>query len=216
MTASTPGTDSRRRAGRRLSAGERREAILAAALEVFANRGYHAASIDEIAHAARISKALIYEHFDSKKDLHRSLLEGQVQELLRRLGARAAVGEPAETRLREGVDAFLEFVEERRDAWRMLFRDATDREVAEVLDRLQTQTTRAVAALIAAEPAARLRAVRGEDIEMLAQLLSGAVQSLANWWSDHQDVPRERLVERVMDFAWIGFDRLRRGTQWRG
>jgi hypothetical protein len=35
------------------------------------------------------------------------------------------------------------------------------------------------------------------------------VQSLANWWHDHQDVPRATLVDRTMDFCWVGIDRLR-------
>jgi hypothetical protein len=48
---------------------------------------------------------------------------------------------------------------------------------------------------------------------MLAEQLVGAVQALANWWADHQDVPREVLVDRVMDFAWIGFERLRAGER---
>ncbi|MDX6675402.1 MAG: hypothetical protein QOH11_2820, partial [Solirubrobacteraceae bacterium] len=49
-----------------MPAGERRAAILDAAMNVFADRGYHASSIDEIAREAGVSKALIYEHFASK------------------------------------------------------------------------------------------------------------------------------------------------------
>ena len=67
-----------------MTADERRGAILQAALDVFARRGYHAASIDEIAQAAGISKALIYEHFPSKRELHVSLLEAEVGELFGR------------------------------------------------------------------------------------------------------------------------------------
>jgi AcrR family transcriptional regulator len=51
---------------KRLTAGERRAAIQSSALEVFAERGYHTSSIDDIARTAGISKALIYEHFASK------------------------------------------------------------------------------------------------------------------------------------------------------
>ena len=50
---------------RRLTAEERRTGILDAALAVFSRRGYHAASIDDIATEAGVSKALIYEHFAS-------------------------------------------------------------------------------------------------------------------------------------------------------
>ena len=198
-----------------MPAGERRAAILDAALGVFAERGYHAASIDEIAREAGVSKALIYEHFASKQALWASLLDAQVAEIFRRLAAGAATAEPGEVRLRAGVDAFLTFVEERRGAWRMLFREAADPEVMAFLDRVRSQVAGVVAALIAAEPAAAREgeADPQQAIEMLAEQLVGAVQALANWWADHQEVPREVLVDRVMDFAWIGLERLRAGER---
>ena len=196
---------------RRLTADERREAILQAALDVFARRGYHAASIDEIAQAAGISKALIYEHFPSKRELHVSLLEAEVRVVFQRLVESAATGEPGEVRLRQGVDAFLGWVEERGDAFRMLFRDAVEPEVAGVVGRLQRQATTAIAELIAREPLGpRTRdPARDQTIEMLAQLLSGAVQSLAIWWQENRDIPRDRLVDVIMDFCWKGLERLR-------
>src|ERR687885_366140 len=139
---------------KRLSAEDRRTAILDAALEVFSRHGYNGASIDEIAGAAGISKALIYEHFPSKKDLHVSLLERHVQEIFDRLAESAATSEPGEVRLRAGVDAFLEWVESHPRAFRLLFRDVFEADVAEVLQRLQAQATGAIAALIATEPIA--------------------------------------------------------------
>lgn len=200
---------------RRLSAEARRAAILDAALEVFAKHGYHAASIDDIAGAATVSKALIYEHFPSKRHLHAALLERHVGELFERLVASAATSEPGEVRLRAGVDAFLSFVESRPDAFRMLFRDAVEPEVAEVLRTLARQAALQVTELIATEPRERRDddEEEGEAIEMFGALLTGAVQSLALWWDEHPKVPRERLVERVMEFAWLGFERLRAGER---
>ena len=192
---------------RRMPAPLRREAILAAAEEVFARRGYHGAALDDIAQAAGISKALIYEHFASKRELHASLVNAHVEEIFQRLQASAATDRPGEERLRGGIDAFLSFVEEHREAWRALFRDAADPEVGDVIDRVQAQATAVVAALIAADPDAPHESE--QTIEMHAALLSGAVQSLANWWHDHQDVPRASLVNRAMDFCWVGLDRLR-------
>jgi AcrR family transcriptional regulator len=197
---------------KRLSAEDRRAAILEAALEVFSRRGYNGASIDEIANAAGISKALIYEHFPSKKDLHVSLLEGHVQDIFVRLAQTADTKDPGEVRLRNGVNAFFEWAETHRDAFRLLFRDTFEPEVAAVLDRLQNQATGAIAALMASEPGLQ----RGGDdvdlalaIEAMAQQLSGGVQSLAIWWQQHPDVEREWLVDRVMDYAWFGLKRVR-------
>lgn len=192
---------------RRMPAPLRREALLAAAEEVFARSGYHGASLDDIAHAAGVSKALIYEHFVSKRELHASLVTAHVEEIFRRLEANAQAGTTGEERLRGGIDAFLSFVEEHREAWRALFRDAADPEVGDIMQRVQNQGTAVIAALITADPEAPHD--HPQAIEMHAALLSGGVQSLANWWHDHQDVPRATLVDRTMDFCWIGIDRVR-------
>src|SRR3954454_11674207 len=114
---------------KRLSADDRRSAILDAALEVFSRRGYNGASIDEIAGAAGISKALIYEHFPSKRELHVSLLERHVQDIFMRLAQTADTNDPGDVRLRNGVNAFFEWSENNPEAFRLLFRDTFEPEV---------------------------------------------------------------------------------------
>ena len=147
---------------RRLTAEARRAAILDSARAVFSARGYHSASIDDIAGEAGVSKALIYEHFASKQELYANLLESHAAELSDRLAAAVAGVEGSEPRLETGLDAFFRFVEERREAWRILFREAADPEVVAVLDRVVAQVTALVATMIAAEPGARnLRGGRG-------------------------------------------------------
>jgi AcrR family transcriptional regulator len=205
---------------RRLTAEERRAGILDAALAVFSERGYHPSSIDDIAREAGISKALIYEHFESKQGLYADLLEHNANELFERLAAAVAriEVESGAARLATGLDAFFAFVEERRESWRILFRDVADPETAAVLGRILDQVTGVVADLIAQDPGVREldQDTRQSDhaIRLLAQMLVGAVQSVANWWADHREVPREQIVEMVMDFAWLGLERLSRGERW--
>ena len=188
---------------RRLSAAQRRAQILAAAQEVFAQRGYHGSSLDEIAQASGTSKALIYEHFDSKRSLHETLLAEHAGELMRRFAANAAQGASGEERLRSGVDAFFGWVQERPDAWRALFRDSADPELAPMIGRLQAQTTQAIAALM--PPGAP---DDPQQVEIFAQLASGACQALANWWGEHPELERSVLVDRVIAFCWTGLERL--------
>ncbi len=203
---------------RRLTAEERRAGILDAALAVFSARGYHASSIDDIAREAGISKALIYEHFDSKQGLYGDLLEQNANELFERLAASLAgvEVESGAARLATGLDAFFSFVEERRDAWRILFRDVSDPETSAALDRIVEQVTVVVAALIAQDPGARSQDKNESEpaIRVLAQMLVGAVQSVANWWAEHPEVAREQALEMVMDFAWVGLERLSAGDRW--
>jgi AcrR family transcriptional regulator len=213
VTRSTERTQTRRR----LTADERRREILTSAQEVFALRGYHGSSIDEIAQAAGISKALIYEHFPSKKDLHVSLLDMHVQELFDRLAANAAGEDPGDIRLRNGLDAFLGWVEEQRGAFRMVFRDAADPEVADVVRRVQGQATAAVAALMAQEPMAPVASEQARElgIRMLAQQLTGGMQALALWWDENPEVPRSVVLDSAMDFCWLGLERVRDGEHMR-
>src|SRR4051794_7647449 len=192
---------------RRMPAAQRREVILAAAEETFGRCGYHGASLDDVAHAAGVSKALIYEHFSSKRELHGSLLDAQAAEIFARVEAAVQRGETGEQRLRNGIDAFLEFVEEHREAWRALFRDAADPEVGVLVARVQRRATGVVARLIAAGPNAPAVDDGGAGLEIHAQMLSGSVQSLATWWHDHRDVPRELLVDRAIEFCWHGVAR---------
>jgi AcrR family transcriptional regulator len=203
---------------RRLTAEERRTGILDAALVVFSRSGYHPTSIDDIAREAGVSKALIYEHFASKQELYADLIARNARELTQRLAA-ALVGfelESSAARLAAGLDAFFAFVEERRDAWRMLFRDAADPETAAVLDRMLEQVTAEVTVLISQDPGARAldSAEDQRGLQLLAEMLVGGVQSMANWWADNPEASRASLVEVAMDFAWLGLDRLSRGERW--
>ena len=203
---------------RRLTAEERRTAILDSALAVFSERGYHSASIDDIAGEAGVSKALIYEHFASKQELHADLIARNARELTQRVaGALSGVEvESTSERLATGLEAFFAFVEERRDAWRMLFRDAADPESSAVLDRMVEQVTAEVTVLISPDPGARELARMGQErsLRLLAEMLVGGAQSMANWWTEHPDTSRAQLVEIAMDFAWLGLERLSRGERW--
>jgi AcrR family transcriptional regulator len=203
---------------RRLTAEERRSAILDAALTAFSQKGYHATSLDDIAGEAGVSKALIYEHFASKQALHADLIARNARELTQRVAGALSGVEIASTveRLATGLEAFFAFVEERRDAWRMLFRDAADPESSAVLDRMVEQVTAEVTVLISQDPGARELTRVGDDrsLRLLAEMLVGGAQSMANWWTDHPEAPRSQLVEIAMDFAWLGLERLSRGERW--
>ena len=201
-----------------MSAADRREAILDAARSAFAERGFHETSLDSVAERAGVSKALLYEHFSSKRELYVAMLEMHVHELVERISGAVAGAEPGEPRMRAGLEAFFGFVEERRGAWRFMFRNSDDPDVAIRLDRLRDEVAAAIAQLMSEEAAAK-----GLDfpklpqmVEMIAQQLVGAMQSLADWWDLHRDVPRGDVLQVAMDFAWMGQERLSRGERWAG
>jgi AcrR family transcriptional regulator len=200
-----------------MSAADRREAILDAALEEFSVNGFHETSLEGVADRAGISKALIYEHFPSKRDLHEALLGRYVHELLERTIAAIATAAPPEERLLAGADAFLSFVEEHREPWRLMVRNPNDSGVEASVGRQQREIAHAIAALMQADATPEMEEEPDHgrfEIEMLAQQLTGAWRGVGIWWDDHREVPRERLLETLMDFAWLGLDRLSKGETW--
>jgi len=203
---------------RRLSAAARREVIAAAAAELFAERGYRGASIEEIARRSGVTPPVVYEHFDSKRELYRDLLERHFAELREVWGEHFVGDDPLERRIATSFDAWFAYVEAHPFAGRVLFRYSTDPEIEAVHAEVAESSREAILPLFAAEPGAENVAgsVAGEGIEMVWVVLRGVLQGLAVWWSEHPDVPRERVVATAMNALWIGFERAQSGSAWEG
>jgi AcrR family transcriptional regulator len=203
---------------RRLTADERRERILEGAMRLFAEYGYHGASMADIARAAGITPAVIYDHFTSKVELQTELLDRHSRELLAYV-ARAVEAAPEDPalRMRAGVDAFFAFVEEHPFAWRIVFRDPpADPQLAALYATLGSRATEVIALFFrGAAPAALVKEQDFElRAEMFAQLLKTAQNGLAYWWYDHRDVPRSLIVDSVMEFCWMGLEQNLHGERW--
>ena len=108
------------RPNRRLSAELRREAILDAAEGVFGSMGYHEATTREIASAAGVSEALLYQHFPGKRQLFEAVVKRAASSLEGLLIGARSTPDP----LRVGLGAYFDFVEEKRDIYRVFFRQA--------------------------------------------------------------------------------------------
>jgi AcrR family transcriptional regulator len=190
----------------RLTGSERRERILAAAAEAFAERGYHAASVGQVAEAAGITKPVVYDHFPSKHELFVELMESAREELSARAADAMGGDAPLEDRLRVGVTAFFSYVEEYPATARVLFTPPTgEPALLDAARRVQAEATASIAALLVAErdllPGVRDRRRR---LELFGEFLKQGVHGLAIWWSDHPRVPRAVLVDATMDLLWSG------------
>jgi AcrR family transcriptional regulator len=199
---------------RRLKPEVRRERLLEAAASVFAERGYEAARIEQIAETADVSAGLLYRHFAGKRELYAELVHRADQELLRHLADAAAPGPPSGRRLARGLDAVLVFVEGHPDLWRMLVRDVVDPEIAALRRESHRQAVTAVADLIRLDPELGRRQVGEPEIERMAVLIVGSTSTLAEWWIEHPEVEREELISTLMNVLWLGFERLRAGERY--
>jgi AcrR family transcriptional regulator len=191
--------------------------ILAGAMELFAERGYEGASMGEIARAAGITPAVIYDHFPAKSELAIELLERQTEALLSFVTeALQAAPERPEERMRAGVDAFFRYVEEHRFAWRLLFRDPpSDPDVAAAYRDLNGRATGAIAVFIEMGADGALAAFEQPEraAEMFAEALKAAQNGLASWWYEHPEVPRAEVVERLLGLCWVGMRQLARAAE---
>jgi AcrR family transcriptional regulator len=202
---------------RRMKAAARRELIEAAATELFAERGYRGASIDEIARRSGVSPPVVYDHFASKQDLYRGIVERHYADL-RQVWQEHFVGEdPVGERFARSFDAWFAYIEGHPFAGRMLFRDTVgdpgaDAVQAEVAERSRAQ----VMTLFQAEPGTEdlSGSTRAVGLEMGWVVMRGVLQGLAMWWSEHPQVPREQVVATAMNSLWVGFERVLAGEAW--
>lgn len=208
---------------RRLPRAVRQQQMLDAAVTVFARRGYHAASMDEIAEVAGISKPMVYAYLGAKEDLFAACVRREADRLLAAVVgvAGAGVGElPPEELLWRGLRAFFGFVHEHRDGWSVLYRqargDGGPRGTS--LDGLRGQVVDVVARVLADAKAAHgseRTAGTGVDLRAFAHALVGAIESLAGWMVDHPQESPDAVASRLMNLVWVGFDDLLRGEVWR-
>lgn len=202
---------------KRMSAAARRAEIEAAATDVFAERGYRGASIDEIARRTGVTPPVLYDHFASKQDLYKQLLERHFADL-RRIWRENFPGEaPARERVARSVDAWFAYIEANPFAGRLLFRDTSgDPEVAALHEQVAAGSRAAVMRLFVAEPGAVGLGGSGSELglEMSWVVLRGVLQGLAIWWVDHPQVPREQVVATAMNGLWLGLERVQQGETW--
>jgi AcrR family transcriptional regulator len=84
------------------------EEIIAAAARVFQRKGYHAATVQDIADAVGILKGSLYHHFKSKDDLLYLIVKEPISRMYSRMGEIAASDLPASEKLRRAILAHLD------------------------------------------------------------------------------------------------------------
>src|SRR5918999_5498455 len=102
----------------RMTGSERREQLLEIGREVFADKGYEAASIEEIAQRANVSKPVVYEHFGGKEGLYAVVVDREVRSLLDRITTALTAGHPREL-LEQAALTLLTYIESSSDGLRI-------------------------------------------------------------------------------------------------
>ena len=196
-----------RRDGRaRMTGKERREQLLDIGRSLFAQKGFDATSVEEIAQRAGVSKPVVYEHFGGKEGLYAVVVDREMRALLDAItGALTSQGHPREL-LERAAFALLDYVESSTDGFRILVRDSP-----------VAQSTGTFASLIS-DAASQVEHImvnqfkeRGFDPKfapMYAQMLVGMVALTGQWWLDARKPKKADVAAHLVNLAWNGLSGL--------
>ncbi|WP_328397825.1 TetR/AcrR family transcriptional regulator [Streptomyces sp. NBC_00390] len=208
---------------KRMPRAVREQQMMDAAVQTFGQRGYRAASMDEIAELAGVSKPLVYLYLNSKEELFTACIRREAKALTEAVQAAIQPELPADEQMWAGLEAFFRHTAENPDGWSVLHRQARTHgePFAAEVTRMREEIADFVTGLIGAAarqgvPRASRRGADLADRDMagLAQALVGAAESLAGWANETGGVSAKEAAGMMMNFAWTGLGGLMRGERW--
>ncbi len=190
----------------RMTGKERREQLLDIGRSLFAERGFDATSVEEIAQRAGVSKPVVYEHFGGKEGLYAVVVDREMSRLLDSItGALTSSGKPRQV-LERAALALLDYIEQSTDGFRILVRDSP-----------VAQSTGSFASLIS-DAASQVEHIMARQFEergfdaryapMYAQMLVGMVALTGQWWLEERKPDKAEVAAHLVNLAWNGLSGL--------
>ena len=197
-----PNDSEPKRPGRsRMTGAARREQLIEIARGLFAERGFDATSVEEIAARAAVSKPVVYEHFGGKEGLYAVVVDREVLSLLSMVRAALTATGPR-VLLEQAALALLDYIEQSSDGFRILVRDSpigsTSGSFVSIISDVATRLEHILAAEFTA---------RGYDADaapMYSQMLVGMVGTTGQWWLDARHPSKDVVAAHLVNLAWNG------------
>lgn len=185
----------------RMPREQRRAQLLDAASEVFTQKGYHSAAMDDIAEAAGVSKPVLYQHFSSKLDLYLALLDQACDRLVDLVSEALGSTDDNAQRVVATMTAFYDMVSSERAEFRLIFESDLTGEAAveERIWRVNNDIADRIAAVIADDTG-----LGWDQSKLLAISLVGIGHVSARYWVTAGPVPLAEARQLVSDLAWRG------------
>jgi len=185
--------------------------LLEVALPIFAQRGYDGTSMADLAEAAGVTKPVLYQHFESKRELYGQLLEEVSRELQEKVEKAVSSAAGPHDQVQAGFAAYFRFVGERRFAFSLLFLGSSrhDRELTAAVDRLEESMAESIAPLIDAD-------ISPLERRQLAHALVGMAEATGMRAVTQPDLlgpdGLEGMASRLAGLAWAGLRGIRPGA----
>ncbi len=184
----------------RLTADARRTQILDVAVDVFGQGGYYGASMNDIADAAGVTKPVLYQHFDSKSDLYRALIDDVGDRMIEAITEATAVAKNGREQTELGFLAYFRWVAQRHDEFMLIYGGGArhDAEFNDQLRIISDRVSEAITPLIAVdlEPIMRTTLAHG-----LIGLAAGASRKLIE---SGESFDPDEVAGSISSLAWAG------------
>ena len=189
---------------------QREAQILRVAEEVFAERGYQATTMEDVAERVGVTKPLIYGYFGSKEGLLAACItqaRGQLREATEQAWDSVGPQAPLVDVFRAGVRAFFEFIDEHANAFTLIQQEgAMAHQASTLIESIREQQSTATARTLRRAPG--LGEVPDAVFDGYAEVIVGACERVAVWRTRHPEVTTEDATDLVVSTVWNGLDRL--------
>jgi AcrR family transcriptional regulator len=184
----------------RLARADRMEQTLLAAHALFAERGYAAVKMDEIAASVGVTKPLLYNYFGNKEQLYITCMERAGDSLTATVAEAVGQTESPGDALGAGVRSFFSFLDSDRAAWAVLFDETLPRggELAERVADYRGRIVELVSGSMLAQLPQEKRDAARIEIEALSTALLGAAEALARWWLRTEEISANDAAELLI------------------
>ena len=189
----------------RLSASARRAQLVEVGRTVFAERGYEATYVEEIAERAKVSKPIVYEHVGGKEGLYEVVIDREREHIVARITEAISTGSPRE-RLEGAALAFLTYVKEQPDGFAVLTRDAPVTTAPGGMSGLLNEVADRVSKVFGAE--FKKAGYDAKAAPIYAHALVGMVTFVGQWWTETRKPPVEQVASHIAALAWMGLRHL--------
>jgi AcrR family transcriptional regulator len=189
----------------RMTATQRREQLINIGRQLFAERGFDATSLEEVASRAKVSKPVVYEHFGGKEGLYAVVVDREVRALLDRITTALTAGHPREL-LEQAALALLDYIEAETDGFRVLVRESPVMSATGSFSSVLNDIAHQVEHILGAE--FKSRDYDPRLAEMYAQALVGMVALAGRWWLEVRKPRKETVAAHLVNLAWNGLSHL--------
>jgi AcrR family transcriptional regulator len=186
----------------RMTGKQRREQLIVIGRKLFADKGFEATTVEEIASRAGVSKPVVYEHFGGKEGLYAVVVDREIRSLLDAITGALTTGAHARVLLEQAALALLDYIENSTDGFRILVRDSPAGQATGSFASLISDVASQVEHMLAAE--FKRQKLDPKAAPIYAQMLVGMVALTGQWWLDSRKFRKADVAAHLVNLAWNG------------